>query len=182
MVPGPKARMQASAARRPTGRRASFNGARPEGQDAGDRLRESADNARPLQWCPARRPGCRARRSPTWRAPSSCFNGARPEGQDAGIWGTDGPPGRGTLQWCPARRPGCRTESGSGSNGWPTASMVPGPKARMQVVVVLLKLHRIVLLQWCPARRPGCRPKRRLHATFVLQLQWCPARRPGCRR
>ncbi len=111
MVPGPKARMQASRACSATwSSRTSFNGARPEGQDAGPPLAPTASTQPP------------------------CFNGARPEGQDAGE----------------RRRASRRRRVG--------ASMVPGPKARMQGTRFRSwRASRSSLLQWCPARRPGCR-------------------------
>ncbi len=160
MVPGPKARMQARPPRRARRSSICFNGARPEGQDAGLTRRAASNRSGELQWCPARRPGCRecrqeacvpgamasmvpgpkarmqGRTVATRRAEPRGFNGARPEGQDAGrpIWRMcHHPP---LLQWCPARRPGCR------------------------IRVPVKASETIVALQWCPARRPGCRDRR----------------------
>ncbi len=182
MVPGPKARMQACAvcrrsgrwplqwcpARRPGCRPASmppnitatcsFNGARPEGQDAGD-VRGRADRQRdrasmvpgPKARMQAARTRCRS--SP----PRSSFNGARPEGQDAGSPGCSCSAPSLALQWCPARRPGCRRRQPDRSSRSDSASMVPGPKARMQARRRRACWSPSSTLQWCPARRPGCR-------------------------
>ncbi len=157
MVPGPKARMQASCVSSASSCPRRFNGARPEGQDAGrpeGRLPD-ADPAASMVPGPKARmqvmqrgepersgarasmvPGPKARmqeRAPPWGpSPRPRFNGARPEGQDAGLAWTD--------DYAEAV----------------AASMVPGPKARMQAASTAMMSPKWKL-QWCPARRPGCR-------------------------
>ncbi len=208
MVPGPKARMQVRRTTRALRSARCFNGARPEGQDAGEVERQQLNRGPKLQWCPARRPGCRgedagggerhadasmvpgpkarmqAARGRLQRTSDRSFNGARPEGQDAG----GGVPSRFRaciyrLQWCPARRPGCRLSASGLTVAQLLASMVPGPKARMQDPPDPPNPARQRVLQWCPARRPGCRRLSFVPGEGIRGvLQWCPARRPGCRR
>ncbi len=110
MVPGPKARMQDGRVPPVEGRGPSFNGARPEGQDAGQLEAVKTTAAQYASMVPGPK--------------------ARMQVADAMLGETRA----NMLQWCPARRPGCRDEGEGGVGEGAPASMVPGPKARMQVV------------------------------------------------
>ncbi len=181
MVPGPKARMQ-------------------------DPLLfgEVGQGAR-LQWCPARRPGCRCSTGSKWAKLFKGFNGARPEGQDAGVDRlrradlvrgasmVPGPKARMQVTQCSRRivevhasmvpGPKARMQGPVPTHGRLVlpASMVPGPKARMQGAACRCH-HRGPTASMVPG------PKARMQEEIVFrvvaatdELQWCPARRPGCR-
>ncbi len=114
------------------GRSARFNGARPEGQDAGRVDGRHVPERVHASMVPGPKARMRVAGQPIDRTRIRCFNGARPEGQDAGCIDVERPASAVELQWCPARRPGCGRTPDTASTSRRSASMVPGPKARMR--------------------------------------------------